>query len=47
MADIKVTSDRAVTLGLVPVELATSISDSHDATYIVNAYVSEIRVYLR
>ena len=29
--DIRVTSDRPVTLGLVPVELSTSISGSHAA----------------
>ena len=39
-ADIQVTSDRPVTLGLVPVELSTSISDRHAATYRVNARVS-------
>ena len=35
-ADVQVTSDRPVTLGLVPVELSTSIYCSHAATYIVN-----------
>ena len=39
-ADGQVTLDRTVTLGLVPVELSTSISGSHAATYIVNACVS-------
>ena len=38
--DVRITSDRQVTLGLVPVELSTSISVSNDATYIVNAYIS-------
>ena len=38
--DALVTSDRPVTLGLVPVELSASISDIHAATYVVNAYVS-------
>ena len=46
-ADIRVTSDRTVTLVLVQVELSTSISGSHAATYLVNTYVSQIRVYLR
>ena len=45
-ADVQVTSDRPVTLGLVPFEISTSISGSHDATYVVNTYVSQIRVYL-
>ena len=39
-AYVLLTSDRPVTLGLVPVELSTSISVSHAATYVVNAYVS-------
>ena len=39
-ADIQVNSDRPVTLGLVPVELSTSISGSHAATSVVNAYIS-------
>ena len=39
-ADVRVTSDIPVTLGLVPVDLSTSISGSHAATYIVNACVS-------
>ena len=38
--DVRVTSDRPVTLGLVPVELSTSVSGSHAATYVVNACVS-------
>ena len=46
-ADVRVTLDRPVTLGLFPVELSTSISGSHAATYIVNTYVSQIRVNLR
>ena len=46
MLDIKVMSDRKVTLVLVPAELSTSISGSHSATYIVNAYVSQIRIQL-
>ena len=46
-ADVRVTSDRPVTLGLVPVELSTSIYDSHAVTYLLNTYVSQIRVYLR
>ena len=45
-ADIQVTLDRPVTIGLVPVELSTSISGSRAAMYVVNAYVSQIRVYL-
>ena len=40
VADIQVTSDRTVTLGLVPVEPSTSISGSNTATYVVNASVS-------
>ena len=40
MADVRVMSDIPVTLGLVPVELSTSISGSHAATYIINAYIS-------
>ena len=38
--DVRVTLDRPVTLGLVTVELSTSISGSHAATYVVNAWVS-------
>ena len=38
--DVQVTLDRPVMLGLVPVELSTSISGSHAATYVVNACVS-------
>ena len=45
-ADVQVTSDRTVTLVLVPVELSTSISGSHTATYVVNTYILQIRVYL-
>ena len=39
MADVQVTLDRLVTLGLVEVELSSSISGSHDATYVLNACV--------
>ena len=39
-AEVQVTADRPVMLGLVPVKLSTSISGSHAATYVVNAYVS-------
>ena len=39
-ADVRVTSYIPGTLGLVPVELPTSISGSHVATYVVNSYVS-------
>ena len=46
-AEVRVTSDIPVTLGLVPVELLTSISGIHAAMYVVNSCVSEIRVYLR
>ena len=46
-ADVRVMPDRTVTLVLVPVELSTSISGSHTATYVVNTYVTQIRVYLR
>ena len=45
--DVQVTSDRTVTLVLVPVELSTNIYGSHAAKYVVNAYVSQIRVYLQ
>ena len=45
--DVQVKSDRPVTLGIVPVELSTSIYGSHAATYVVNAYVYLICVYLR
>ena len=45
-ADVQVTLDRTVTLFLVPVEILTSISGSHAATYIVYAYISQILVYL-
>ena len=38
--DIQVTSDRPVTLGLIPVELSTNISGSHADTYLLNTYVS-------
>ena len=46
-ADVRVTSDRTVTLVLVLFELSTSISGSHTTTYIVNTYVPQMRVYLR
>ena len=46
-ADVRVTPDRTVTLVLVPVELSNSISGRHTATYVVNTYVPQIRVYLR
>ena len=39
-ADVRVTSDRSVMLGLVPVELSTSIYGIHAAKYVVNTYVS-------
>ena len=39
-ANVRVTSDRTFTLGIVPFEVSTSISGSHAATYIVNVYVS-------
>ena len=45
--DVQVTLDITVTLILVPVELSTSISGSHDATHVVNVYVSQTHVYLR
>ena len=45
-SDVQVTPDKTVTLVLVSVELSTSISGSHTAKYIVNAYVSLIHVYL-
>ena len=45
--DVQVTSDRTVTLFIVPVEISTSISGSHSAMYVVNTYVSQICVYLR
>ena len=45
-ADVRVTLDRIVTLVLVPVELSTSIYGSHTATYVVNAYVPQICVYV-
>ena len=38
--DVRVTSDRPVSLGLVPVELSNSISGIHAATYVVNSYIS-------
>ena len=38
--DIRVTSYIPVTLGLVPVEISTSISDIHATTYVVNSCVS-------
>ena len=38
-ADVRVTSDIPGTLGLVPVELSTSISVSHANTYVVKPYV--------
>ena len=41
MADVLVTLDIPVTLSLVPFELSTSISSSHAATYVVNAYISK------
>ena len=39
-SDVRVTLDRPFTLCLVPVELSTSISGIHAATYVVNTYVS-------
>ena len=39
-ADIRVILDILVTLGLVLVELSTSISGSHAAMYVVNVQVS-------
>ena len=45
-ADIRVPLNRPVTLGIVPVELSTSISVSHAATYLLKTHVSQIRVYL-
>ena len=39
-ADVQETLDRSVTLGLVLVELSTSISGSHATTYVVKAYIS-------
>ena len=47
IADVRVTSDRIVTLVLVPVERSTSIYDIFTATYIVNTYLPQIHVYLR
>ena len=46
-ADVGVTLEITVTLVLVPVELSTSISGIHTATYLVNVYVPQICVYLR
>ena len=46
-SDIQVMSDRTVNLVLVPVELSTSLSVSHAATYVVNAYIPQMRAYLR
>ena len=37
--DVQVMSDRPVNQGLVPVELSTSVSISHAATYVVNAHI--------
>ena len=34
-AEVRLTLDIPVTLGLVPVEISTSISSSHAATYVV------------
>ena len=45
-AYVRLTLDITVMLGLVPVELSTSISGSHAATYVVNTYLSQICVYL-
>ena len=46
-ADIQLTLDISFTLGLVRVEVSTCISGSHAGTYILNAYASQIHVYLR
>ena len=46
-ADVLLTSDRTVTLVLVPVKLLAIISDIRAATYFINAYISQIHVYLR
>ena len=45
-ADFRLTSDITVTLVLVPVELSTSISDRHTTTYVVNTYITQMRVYV-
>ena len=47
MADVRVTLDRTVTIVLVPVEISNSMSSRHTSTYVVNAYVPQISVYLR
>ena len=39
-ADVQVTPDIPVTIGLVPVENSSSISGSHAAMYVVNTCVS-------
>ena len=46
-ADIRVILDIPVTLVLVPVDLQTSISGIHTATYIENTHVPQIRFNLR
>ena len=38
-AEVQVTSDRPVTLGIVPFEISTIISSSHADTYVVNTCV--------
>ena len=40
MVYVRVILDRPVALGLVPVEISTSISGSHADMYVVTAYVS-------
>ena len=45
-SDVQITSDKTVTLVLVPVEISTSIYGIHTDTYIVNAYIPQICVYL-
>ena len=39
-ADVRVTSDRPGTLGLVPVEISTILSGSHAPTCVLNTHVS-------
>ena len=40
MMDVRVTSDIPVTIGILPVELSTSISGRNATKYVVNTFVS-------
>ena len=45
-ADVRVTSDRPITLGIVPVELSTSIYGIHAATYVDTCLLMLVNRYI-